>query len=185
MRRFASYVFCALVSTCFAAAVQAQDATGASVPTADKAFVTKAAQGGMAEVNLGKLAAEKASRPDVKEFGNMMVEDHTKANEQLKSVADQKSLPIPPDVGPKNQALYDRLSKLSGPAFDKAYVKAMVKDHREDVGEFKKEANSGKDPDIKNFASQTLPVLEKHLSAIEKIQKEGGNSAGDAKMSSQ
>lgn len=185
MRKVALYMLCGLASTCFAVAVQAQDASGTSVPAADKTFVMKAAQGGMAEVNLGKLAAEKASRPDVKEFGNMMVEDHTKANDQLKSVANQKSLPIPTDVGAKHQALYDRLSKLSGPAFDKAYVKAMVKDHHEDVGDFRKEANSGKDPDIKNFASQTLPVLEKHLTAIEKIQKEGGNSGGDAKMSGQ
>src|SRR5690242_20518551 len=113
MRRFASYVLCGLASTCFAIAIQAQDASTASVPAGDKTFVTKAAQGGMAEVNLGKLAAEKASRPDVKEFGNMMVEDHSKANEQLKSVAGQKSLAIPPDVGPKHQAVYDRLSKLS------------------------------------------------------------------------
>jgi putative membrane protein len=182
MRRITSCLFCGLVSVCFAAAIQAQDA-GTSVASADKTFVMKAAQGGLAEVKLGKLAGEKASRPDVKDFGNMMVEDHTKANEQLKSVAGQKSLTVPDDVGAKHQALYDRLSKLSGPEFDRAYIKAMVKDHKEDVGDFQKESSSGKDPDIKNFAAQTLPVLQKHLTAIQQIQKTGGTAAG--KMSGQ
>jgi putative membrane protein len=174
MRKLSSCVLCAVASACLAVAVRAQDATSVGISASDKTFVTKAAQGGMAEVQLGKLAAEKASRSDVKDFGNMMVEDHTKANEQLKSVAAQKSLTIPEDVGAKNQAVYDRLPKLSGPAFDRAYIQTMVKDHREDVAEFKKEANSGKDSDIKNFASQSLPVLQKHLSAIEAIQKQGG-----------
>ena len=185
MRRIASYVMCGLASAFLVVGIQAQDANNATVASADKTFVTKAAQGGMAEVQLGKLAAEKASRPDVKQFGNMMVEDHTKANDQLKSVAGQKSIAIPADIGPKHQALYDRLSKLSGPEFDRAYVKAMVKDHKEDVGEFQKEANNGKDPDIKNFATETLPVLQKHLTAIQQIQKSGGKGASDSKMSGQ
>ncbi len=157
----------------FRIALQAQNAAG-TVSAGDKTFVTKAAQGGMAEVKLGKLAADKASSSEVKDFATMMVEDHSKANEQLKSVAGQKSITLPDDIGAKNQATYDRLSKLSGTAFDHAYVQAMVKDHREDVAEFKKESNNAKDSDIKSFASETLPTLQKHLDAIEKIQKQGG-----------
>ncbi|MBV9294408.1 MAG: DUF4142 domain-containing protein [Acidobacteriaceae bacterium] len=168
------------------AIVQAQDAGGEHMDTgakkmmksADTAFAMKAAQGGMAEVKLGKLAADKASNPDVKAFGQQMVDDHSKANDDLKSTADKEGMTLPSDVNAKQQAMYDRLSKLSGAAFDRAYVNDMVKDHEEDVKEFQREANSGKDAQIKDFASRTLPVIQGHLDKIKSIRaKTGGGSS--------
>jgi putative membrane protein len=138
--------------------------------SADMTFAMKAAQGGMAEVKLGQLATEKASDPDVKAFGQRMVDDHTKANDQLKSVASAENMTLPTDINQKQQAMYDKLSNLSGAAFDKAYVMGMVKDHEEDVKEFQKESTSGKDPQLKQFATTTLPVLQSHLDSIKQIQ---------------
>lgn len=143
----------------------------------DTMFAMKAAQGGMAEVKLGQLAADKASNPDVKAFGQQMVDDHGKANDDLKSTAQKKNMTLPSDVNAKQQAMYDRLSKLSGTAFDHAYVNDMVKDHQEDVKEFQKEVNSGKDDDIKGFASRTLPVIQGHLDKIKSIQAKLGTGS--------
>jgi putative membrane protein len=130
---------------------------------ADKTFVTKAAQGGLAEVQLGQLATQKGQSDDVKKFGQRMVDDHTKANDQLKSIAQQKGVQIPSDLDSKDKALKDKLSGLSGAEFDRMYMQHMVQDHKKDVAEFQKEASNGKDPDVKNFASQTLPTLKEHL----------------------
>jgi putative membrane protein len=130
---------------------------------ADEAFVTKVAKGGMAEVELGKLAAEKASTDAVKKFGQRMVDDHGKANDELKTLAQSKNITLPSEIGPEEKALRDRLVKLSGPAFDQAYMKAMVSDHVKDVNEFRMESKSGKDPDVKAWAAKTLPTLEEHL----------------------
>ena len=129
----------------------------------DTMFAMKAAQGGMAEVKLGQLAVDKASNPDVKEFGQRMIDDHTKANDQLKSICSAENMTPPADIDAKDQATYDKLSKLSGAAFDKAYIKDMVKDHEMDIKEFQREANSGKDAQLKQFASTTLPTLQSHL----------------------
>jgi len=137
--------------------------------TADSTFVTKAAQGGMAEVKLGNLAKEKAESMDVKNFGQTMVDDHTKAGDELKRIATSKGITLPTDIDAKDQATYDRLSKLSGAAFDRAYMKDMVADHKTDVGEFKREADKGADADMRAFASKTLPTLEHHLQMAESI----------------
>ncbi len=145
--------------------------------SADTTFAMKAAQGGMAEVKLGKLAADKASNSDVKAFGQQMVDDHSKANDDLKSTAEKEGMTLPTDVNAKQQAMYDRLDKLSGAAFDKAYVNDMVKDHEEDVKEFQKEANAGKDAQIKDFASRTLPVIQGHLDKIKSIQSKMGSGS--------
>lgn len=133
----------------------------------------------MAEVELGRLATEKAQSDDVKKFGQRMVDDHTKANDQLKQIAAQKNVTLPSDVGSKNRAEIDRLSKLSGADFDRAYMRMMVRDHRKDVSEFQKEANSGKDSDIKNFASSTLPTLQDHLKEAQSIAGQGGAHSAD------
>jgi putative membrane protein len=130
---------------------------------ADNTFVTKAARGGMAEVELGKLAADKASSDAVKKFGQRMVDDHGKANDELKTLAQSKNITLPSDIGPAEKALHDRLMKLSGPAFDQAYMKAMVSDHVKDVNEFRMESKSGKDAEVKAWAAKTLPTLEEHL----------------------
>jgi putative membrane protein len=133
----------------------------------DHTFAIKAAQGGMAEVQMGQLATQKASDPDVKKFGQQMVDDHTKANDQFKEIASRKGVTLPSSIAAKDQATYDRLSKLSGVEFDRAYMADMVRDHREDIAEFEKESKSGSDADIKDFATKTLPTLRHHLEMAE------------------
>jgi len=140
-----------------------------SVSAADKKFIKEAADGGMAEVELGQLAAEKASSDDVKKFGQRMVDDHSKANDQLKQIAASKGVDLPKEPSSKHKAAKDRLSKMSGADFDKAYMAHMVNDHTKDVAEFKQEGSSGKDPDVKNFAQQTLPTLQDHLKQAKSI----------------
>lgn len=123
----------------------------------------------MAEVELGKLAAERASSPDVKQFGQRMVDDHTKANDQLKQVASEKGVTVPDKLSAKDEATKDRLEKLSGEQFDHAYMRNMVTDHTKDVSEFRTEAKAAKDPAVKDFAQQTLPTLEDHLKQAKSI----------------
>jgi putative membrane protein len=142
----------------------------------DQKFVKEAAVGGLAEVQLGKLAEQKASSPAVKQFAQRMVQDHSKANDQLKQVAEKEGVAIPSSLDSKHQKRIDKLSKLSGSEFDKAYIKDQLKDHKKDVSEFKDEANHGTKPDVKNFASETLPTLEQHLSMVQALHKSGGTS---------
>lgn len=138
--------------------------------SADTTFAMKAAQGGIEEVKMGQLAAEKASSPDVKQFGQHMVDDHTKANDDLKSVAEKEGMTLPTDMNAKQKAMYDRLSKLSGAQFDHAYVRGMVQDHEVDVKEFQQESSAGKDQGIKDFATRTVGTLQQHLEMIKSIQ---------------
>ena len=137
--------------------------TSASVPAADKAFVEKAAVGGMAEVQMGKMAQQKGSSDQVKQFGGRMVDDHSKANDELKQIASAKGIALPTDLDAKHKSKMDKMEKLSGAQFDRAYMDEMVADHKQDVAEFKKQASSGKDSDLKAFAAKTLPTLEDHL----------------------
>jgi putative membrane protein len=139
------------------------------VSAADQKFMDKAAQGGMAEVEMGKLAEQNGQSQNVKDFGKRMVDDHSKANDQLKQLASQKGVTLATSLDAKDQATKDRLSKLQGAAFDKAYMKDMVMDHKQDVAEFKKESTSAHDSDLKSWAGQTLPTLESHLQQAEKI----------------
>lgn len=143
--------------------------TSNNVSSADKEFMNKAAQGGMAEVQLGQMAASKAQSADVKSFGQKMVEDHSNANSELKSVATKKGITLPTEVSAKQKEDMDKLSKLSGAAFDKEYVKMMVEDHETDVAEFQKQSDSGTDSDVKSFAGKTLPTLKSHLETIKGI----------------
>jgi len=137
----------------------------------DKKFAKDAALGGLTEVELGKLAAQKASNDAVKQFGQRMVDDHSKANEQLKQIAGKSNIEVPAALDSKHQSRIDKLAKLSGPAFDKAYVKDQLKDHERDVDDFKSEAQNGSDPNVKQFAMQTLPTLEEHLNAAKDLKK--------------
>jgi len=154
---------------------QAGTAQSGKVSPADKLFMRKAARGGKAEVELGKLAQEKASSPEVKQFGQRMVTDHSQAANQLKQVAEQKGVTLPDTLSAKDKATKARLEKLSGDQFDRAYMKDMVMDHTLDVREFKNEAKTGKDPDLKNFASQTAPTLEEHLKQAKSIAPKGSS----------
>jgi putative membrane protein len=129
----------------------------------DRQFAREAAAGGLAEVKLGQLAVDKGNSDVVKTFGQKMVDDHSKANSELQAVAGKSNITLPTTPSAADQAAYDRLSKLSGAAFDRAYARNMVQDHIHDVAAFKQEANYGKDPAIKAFASATLPTLTDHL----------------------
>jgi putative membrane protein len=137
--------------------------TMSNVSDDDKDFVMKAAQGGMAEVTMGNLASAGGSNADVKAFGQRMVTDHSKANDELKSLAMSKGLALPSDAGKEHQEMIDKLSKKTGKDFDQEYMKGMVEDHEKDVKEFEKASRDAKDPDIKAWAAKTLPTLQEHL----------------------
>jgi putative membrane protein len=143
-------------------------ATNTSNASVQDNFWSNAAQGGMAEVELGKLALQKSQNADVKKFAQMMITDHTKANDELKALAAKKSIVLPTDIGDHKETV-DDLSKLSGAEFDKEYVEAMVDDHEEDV-DFFEDKSDNSDADIKAFTTKTLPTLKKHLEAIKAIQ---------------
>ena len=146
-----------------------------TVSSSDKRFVEKASQGGVAEVQLGKLAEQKAQSPEVKKFGARMAKDHTAANDKLSSIASRKGIAAAADMDSSSKREYDRLSKLSGAEFDQEYMKNMVSDHKKDIKEFQSEAKSGKDADIKNFAQSTLPTLEDHLKQAESAEAAAKN----------
>jgi len=144
-----------------------QNQTNRMKQSADHSFAMKALEGGMAEVELGKLATQRASNDKVKQFGQRMVDDHSKAGDELKSIASQKGITAPMSLDAKAEASKNKLSSLSGAAFHKAYMQDMVSDHKKDIAEFEKEANSGTDPEIKAFAAKTLPTLKEHLQLAE------------------
>jgi len=145
-------------------------ATNLSGPDAD--FVNKAAQGGLAEVQLGQMVAQKAQNQAVKDFAQRMVDDHSKANDQLKQLASQKGITLPADVDSSDKQFQDQLSSASGAKFDKMYMDHMVQDHKKDVSEFQSEATKAADPDVKNFAQQTLPTLQDHLQQAQTTDKQ-------------
>ncbi len=146
------------------------------VPTSDHNFMVKAAQGGMAEVELGQLAEQNAQNADVKAFAQRMVTDHSKANDQLKQLAAQEGVSLPTSLDAKDQATKDKLSKLQGAAFDKAYMHDMVMDHKKDVAEFKHESAAAKTPALRDWAKDTTPTLESHLQEAEKLAPQVGAS---------
>jgi putative membrane protein len=148
---------------------------------ADRDFVIKAANGGMLEVKLGEIAHQKATAADVKQFGQHMVEDHTKANDELMAIAKQKGITCPTELKGDEKETYDRLSKLSGSDFDKQYVAAMVKDHKGDIADFEKESQGGKDADVKAYATKTLPTLESHYKMIQQVARSNGVATEDAR----
>ncbi|KEQ28128.1 DUF4142 domain-containing protein [Pedobacter antarcticus] len=144
---------------------------GIAVDQSDAEFATKAAVGGMAEVELGKLALTKTSNAQLKEFANMMVNDHGKANAELMAVAKMKNITLPGMVDEEHQKKMNDLQQKSGADFDKAYTDAMVDGHKSTLDLMNKEAKDGKDADLKSFAAKTAPVVQTHLDMITKIQK--------------
>jgi len=145
--------------------------------SSDTSFAKKAAQGGMAEVAMGNLAESHAQSADVKAFGQKMVQDHGAANDKLKTVAEQDHIQLPTQPSAKDQNTINRLSRLHGEAFDKAYAQTMVKDHKMDVSEFKQEARAANSP-VQNFAQATLPTLQEHLQMAEKLPGEATTPNG-------
>jgi putative membrane protein len=143
----------------------------------DMSFYKKAAEGGIAEVELGNLAQNKSPTQSVKDYGAMMVKDHSAANDKLKAIADSKNIKLPSSPSAAQMATKTKLEVLKGTAFDKSYIKGMVKDHEEDIKEFENEASSGQDADAKAYASATLPTLKAHLKKIQSIAAAQGVDA--------
>jgi|GEM_PF-2719261 len=144
-------------------------ATSTYRKTSDKTFAKAAARADLTEVNLGKLAERKGTNDVVKDFGKRMVTDHSKANEQLASAASQARITIPSQPGQMEQKEYQRLSRLSGETFDRAYARLMLKAHEHDVTVFQHEAEYGKSAEIRNWAKLTLPTLEEHLKMAQQM----------------
>ena len=136
-------------------------------------FMNAAAQGGLAEVQLGRLAAERGSSEAVRQFGQHMVMDHSKANQELMQLAQRKGIALPQEVSSEQKSEADKLSKLSGADFDKEYIGYMVKDHQEDAEEFREQAEKGADADVKDFAAKTLPIIEGHLKMARDLKDKG------------
>ena len=136
---------------------------------ADQAFVRKALEGGAAEVQLGQLAQQKSQSEDVKQFGQKMVEDHTQLAEQMRPIAQQLGVKEPKGPSKKDKQLIAKLEGLSGPQFDEAYIQAMVKDHKEDLKEFKDEAQSTQNQNVKQVAQEGAGVISQHLQLIQQI----------------
>lgn len=132
-------------------------------------FATKAAKGGMAEVAIGKIAAQKATSQRIKNFAMMMVTDHTKANDELKQKAASQNITLPNAVSEEDQKMIDSINMKSGKNFDKAYMEIMLNDHKKTIDLFAKEATNGTNNTLKDFASSNLPILQKHLTAVESI----------------
>jgi putative membrane protein len=144
----------------------------------DVDFAKKAAGDGMAEVELGKLAQQQAQSEQVQQFGERMVDDHSKANDELKSIAQQKGIELPQDLPAKAQQAYDDLQQKSGHEFDQAYMDMMVEDHHKAIDLFQQEAKSGKDTDLQKFAEETLPILQEHLQLAQQAQEQVIAAAG-------
>jgi putative membrane protein len=173
-----------LAAALWAAPVFAQPATqvdGKGIAPDDRAFLEEAASGGTMEVQLGRLAAERAADPSVKAFGRHMVEDHGKANARLREVAERENITLSTRMLPKHQQEVDRLGKLRGAEFDRAYIALMRKDHAEDVKKFEEEARSGKNPGVKAFAQETLPTLREHQARADEIAKATAGAKPDAR----
>jgi putative membrane protein len=140
-------------------------------PLTDSQFAAKAAQGSLAEVQLGRLAAQKAQNETVRAFGRRMATDHTKSKAKLEKIAARQNINLPEDLDKDAKQTYEKLSKLSGPDFDRAYALDMLKDHKKDVAEFQKEASAGKNEAIRSFAAETLPTLQNHLKAAQEMKE--------------
>lgn len=137
----------------------------------DAEFATAAADGGMLEVELGKLAVEKGVNPSIKKLGAMMVKDHSKANDELKATAAAKSIALPSGLSDKCQKKLGELNGKTGPDFDKAYADLMVSDHKDDIDLFNKEADKGMDKELAAWAKGKVPILQHHLKMSEDAKK--------------
>ncbi|HJQ75263.1 MAG TPA: DUF4142 domain-containing protein [Gaiellaceae bacterium] len=156
-------------------------AENASPGKVERDFLTAAASAGMMEVELGRHAATHAANPRVKEFGQRMVTDHSKANEELKQVAARKSVALPATMSKEHREEVTRLTKLKGAEFDRAYMKMMVEDHEKDVQKFRTESQTAQDPDVKEFAAKTLPTLEEHLQMAKDVSAHAGSATSGAR----
>jgi putative membrane protein len=140
------------------------------VEKVDAEFIVDAANGGMTEIQLGKTAMQKGISKQVKNFGAMMIKDHSKINDMIKAIAVTKNISIPKAPGVKEQKIISKLTGKSGKDFDKAYIDDMIEDHKDDIKAFQTAAKKCLDPDVKSFAVKTIPILQEHLDAINAIK---------------
>jgi putative membrane protein len=155
-------------------------AGAASEGSSDARFIDHVARDNEGEIDLGKLAVQKTQSPEVKALAQRLVTDHSKANQQLKRLAQKESVSVPTGVGKEQKDLRAQLEKLNGAAFDRAFVDAEVKDHQNDITFYQNESNRLQDPQLRSFAQQTLPVLQEHLQMAERV--EVGASSGSSTM---
>ena len=165
---------CAFLGTAIAS--QDKPRPGEKPPSADAPFIGAAAMDGMAEVEHGRLATQNASSPDVKQFAQRMVDDHSKAGDELKQLAVKKEVTLATTLDDQHRATQHKLASLKGAAFDKAYMDHMAKAHLKAVALFQQEAKEGQDPDIKAWAAKTLPTLQDHLKVASVINATLGKS---------
>lgn len=174
-------ILAALGASCWLAGTSWADDKKEGRDGGDKDFVTKAARGGLAEVNLSNLAVRHTRNPRVGEFARQMIADHTQANRELIALANRKGISLPEKMDDKHQKMWDKLAKMDGAEFDHAFMEGMVKDHEEVVQLFETESKDGKDAELKEWAGRTLPVLKKHLELARNIAKtEKGEKAKEA-----
>jgi putative membrane protein len=144
--------------------------------SADLEFILEAAQGGMGEIELGKVAVQQGTSDEVKKLGQRMVDDHGKGGAELKTIAQRRGITWPSDLESKDKAMMTRLSKLHGATFDRTYIRNMVADHKQDLSAFRRESTSGKDPEVKAWAARMLPTLEEHLKEAETANRTGATN---------
>lgn len=156
--------------------------TQAGMNQQDHKFIMDAAMGGMMEVELGRVAAQKGTSEAVKQFGQRMVDDHSKANEELMSLASSKGMTLPTALDDKHQKDVAKLSAMSGAEFDRAYAKMMLKDHEKDVKEFERQSTKAGDPELRAFVTKTLPTLQEHLQMVRTLP--GNESSGNSNSNS-
>jgi len=165
----AAAVLLAAVLACWTSLGQAENSS--SLSAADQEFLKKAALGGMTEVALGKLAQEKGSTPDIRDFGKMMEKDHSKLNSDVAALAKKKDVQLPETLDEKHQGKVDKLSGLSGKDFDSAYLAAMHTMHDKDLAAFKATEASTKDADLKATLQNAIPVIESHIQHLKNLPK--------------
>lgn len=146
----------------------------------DRTFTMKAAEGGMMEVELGRVASQKASNSDVKAFAQRMVTDHTKANQKLMAIASANQLTPPASLPSDKRAEMDKLNRLSGAEFDRMYMSHMLKDHQKTIADFEKQASDGSNPSLQSFARETLPTLREHYQLAQTVGSKVGASMDHA-----
>lgn len=172
MKLFRVFTVATLSVATFLVAASAFAQSPANLSPADKDFMKTAAEGGLAEVELGHLAADKAATTQVKQFGDRMVRDHSEANEKLKDIAQGLGVSVPDHMSAMDYAEKTKLSAILGDHFDRSYMDDMLKDHRQDIAEFRREAHTGQNPEVKAFAAKTLPILEEHLRLAERVNRD-------------
>jgi len=169
-------------STSSSANSTAKGSAPSSLAGGERRFLETVARHGMAEVEMGRLAQQNGGSQQVKDFGKRMVDDHSKANDEVKRIATAKGVTLPTDMDSSHKRKLDKMSKKTGNDFDRAYMDDMVDDHQKDVKEFRSMAKNAKDADVRSFASTTLPTLEQHLSMAKSTEdavkqaRRGGNT---------